>query len=117
LVSSATEDTITFNIITTFTNSMTHTSPSITITITCNNNYVISAATATTPQFVSHGNAAVGFSLPVFSSAQEVGCPVNSRRVDNNNGGGASPPSGLPSGEIPATSGTYIVKPTNNGLH
>lgn len=116
-MSSATEDTITFNIITTFTNSQTHTSPSITITITCNNNYVISAASSTSPQFVTHGDGTVGFTLPAYTSAQQTGCPVNSRLIDNNNGGGASPPSGLPSGEIPAVSGTYIVKPTNNGAH
>jgi hypothetical protein len=77
LVSTTNPETINFKIKTIYPGSFSHTSAQASIAITCGSSYDISSAAATTPQFVTHGDSAVGFTLPAFTSAQQTGCPVN----------------------------------------
>jgi hypothetical protein len=81
LVSTTSQETINFKLKTTFPGSFTHISAQATITISCGSSYDISSATATTPQYVTHGDSSVGFTLPAYSSAQQTGCPVNSIEI------------------------------------
>jgi hypothetical protein len=114
LVSTTNPETINFKLKTTYPGSFSHTSAEITITISCGSSYDISAATTTTPQFVTHADANVGFTLPAFTSAQQTGCPVNDI-VISGSGSSLTTPSGV--GQETLVGGNYMVKPSDTALH
>jgi len=50
----------------------------VTFTIVCGNAYTINAASSpTSPQYVSHEDSSVGYTLPVYVTSQQTGCPTN----------------------------------------
>ena len=93
IVSTTYEDTFYFKIKTTWTNSMTHLSASVTFTVTCNNNYGLSTSgTVTAYQVYTHGSSSVGFILPTYQSSQNLGCPIEQRLLSTaDNGVGVNP--------------------------
>ena len=69
LISTTNAEKVKFKITTTFTNSLTHTTtPFITITISCNSNYAISATSVSSTQYFTHGTS-TGFALPTYTTA------------------------------------------------
>jgi hypothetical protein len=62
---------------------MTHLSPTISMTIFCNNNYPISTQVAApaNPSFIAHAPVEDGFVLPTYSHPQTTGCPITSWEV------------------------------------
>lgn len=62
---------------------MTHLSPTVTMTVFCNNNYVITeqAAPPNNPAYIAHAPITDGFVLPTYIHAQIVGCPITNWEV------------------------------------
>ena len=108
-------ETITFKIKSTFTNSFEHVSPEVTVTATCNNNYVITETdgTVTSPQIISHGNAALGFTMPQYETTQNVGCPTNAWDLSTSGSSMIAHTTLTRTGSAQ----TFVVKPTDNSVH
>jgi len=116
LVDTIYEEVITFMIKTTFTNLQTHYSTAVTITVVCDSTYTISPdAAATSPQYVTHNDATVGFLLPTYTSSQQDGCPVNSWEISTVNTG-ITPPWGL-NDPVDDGTGIMIIRPIDITAH
>jgi hypothetical protein len=110
---------VTFKIKTTFSGSMTHVSPQISVVIACGNSYTISAVSGiSTPQYVTHGSSSVGFQFPAFTHPQTAGCPINNWELSAS-GSSVTSVSGmaLSTSSGSGTSTVKIAKPSNTGLH
>jgi len=105
-------ETISVKIKTTF-SALTHLSPTLTFTITCGSYGVNSDLSVSNTQYKEHGASAnEGFDLPVYTTTQQAGCPVDKREVSSSNLGVFSI-SALNSGNTLLVS-TTIVRPTDN---
>ena len=102
--------TVTFKILSTFTNGHQFLSSAVSLTISCGNMYTMSeVAPVTNPQIKAHGGSE-GFILPVYQSTQNAGCPPISWTIVNM----------IPAGSLnqwAASGSDKIVRPTNNALH
>lgn len=97
---------------------MTLLSPAASITITCSAAYTIAATTVDLVQYKEHGLTISSFVLPVYTSSQQVGCPVSTWQISTTNNGlnvAVTTPGNLVAPAI--ISGDHQVKPTNNALH
>jgi len=92
---------------------MTHLSPTVSIAITCGSSYTINALSIpTNPQFVTHGDAVVGFAIPSYVlDTHNVACPVNTWELTSSNTG-VFAVSGLSLDQS-----DMVVRPTDIGAH
>jgi len=103
-----------FKVKSTFTNSMTHLSPTISMTIFCNNNYAISsqAAAPANPSYIAHFPVLDGFVLPTYIHPQITGCPITNWEVTSSPNSVVSMSTELNNPII--ENGLRVVKPFNN---
>ena len=67
---------------------------------------------------MAQDDATVGFVLPVFESAQNVGCPVDVYAISSSNSDPVVAPAGLNAAVDDGTgNGNQIVKPTDTSVH
>ena len=70
IVSTTNPEVFTFKVKSTFTNSMTWLSPSITMTVFCNNNYnILASGGGPIPTLIAHAPITDGFILPTYAHA------------------------------------------------
>jgi len=118
LVDTINQETITFKVLSTFPGELTHLSATASIVVSCGpvGTYTASEVAApTNPQFVTHGDASVGFTMPTYETDDwNIGCPVTTVELSATNvGAGAI---SVPS-DITLNGGVVMVKPTNTALH
>jgi len=109
--------TINFKVKTVFTNNLEHLSATASaIVLICGDEYVMSESpSATTPQYVPHDDASVGFILPAYVTTQQAGCPTHTPVVISQTSAGITAPVGL---EDPVLVGSdWIIKPTDITAH
>jgi len=88
-------ENINFFVGTMFTGEMMHNSPSITLSIVCNNNYAIDEGAFTSPQYQDI-NTNTGFVLPPYTTSMyQTQCPVFSYQISTGNADPLVHPSGL----------------------
>jgi hypothetical protein len=114
LVSTALPDSFSFKVKTTFTNNLAQFSPVASMSLTCSSAYAITASTTNTIQYITHDSTSVGFVLPTYSSAQELGCPVSGWQLTTESDQVIAPTNLQP----PVMQGANrLVKPSDNSLH
>jgi hypothetical protein len=106
---------IPFRVLTTFDN-LSHLSALATFTITCGNSYTITEVIAPAdPQYVTHGVATAGYSLPEYTHTAIAGCPLSIWAVSTSSGTLASHP-GLKN-TVATVSDVKTVLPDDMSLH